>query len=449
MSDEFLPGMALAGSPQAGHAVDQAAGGGSFRLRRPDRLQVALEPCCLDEALGQDHPARLVWGLVERLDLSVFMEAVAAREGVPGRDATDPALLVGLWLYATIDNVGSARRLARLCGEHDAYRWLCGRVSVNHHMLSDFRVGHGAALDGLLTQLIAALRAQGVIDGERISQDSLRVRAAAGRSSYRRRATLEKLRDQAKEDVRRLKEQVQDPDDPTTDKRKQAARERAARERQERAEEALRLLPELEEVKTHHTGKPSKGREARVSTTDPEARRMKRGDGSIGPAYNLQFAVDARSRVVVGVSVHTGGDDQSQSTPMRERVEARTNTAVKEHLYDGGYVDKEEIQKAADAGVKVYAPLPKGKDGEPCTHARKDTAGVAAWRTRMMTEEAKEVYKLRASTSETVNADVSMNRTLGRLNVRGPGKVLCVALWATLAHHVVHRGPELLAALAA
>jgi transposase len=445
MNEERLPGMAATdeGVRAAGEDV------GLPRLRRPDRLQMTLEPRCLDEALGEDHPARLVWDLTRKLDLSKFLDAVAAREGVPGRDATDPALLVALWLYATIDNVGSARRLARLCEEHDAYRWLCGRVSVNHHMLSDFRVGHGAALDGLLTQLVAALRAQGVIDGARISQDSLRVRASAGRSSFHRRRTLEKMRAEAAEVVRRLKEQVQDPDDATTDKRKRAAQERAAREREERAREALALLPALEEIKEHQTGKPSKDREARVSTTDPQARRMKRGDGSTGPAYNVQFGADTKSRAIVNVSVHTGGDDQSQSTPMREGVQQRTGKAVEEHLCDGGYVDKEEIEKAHKAGVKVYAPLPKNKDGEPCTSGRRDTPGVAAWRERMMTEEAKKIYKLRASTSETVNADVSMKRTLSRFNVRGPTKVRCVALWASLAYMVVHLGSELLTALPA
>ena len=61
---------------------------------------------------------------------------------------------LALWLLATVDGIGSARRLARLCQEHDAYRWMRGNVPVNYHMLSDFRVAHQEALDGLLTQII-------------------------------------------------------------------------------------------------------------------------------------------------------------------------------------------------------------------------------------------------------------------------------------------------------
>lgn len=447
--DELLPGMAME-ADAVGTRPDQVGRPDLScppRLRRPDRFQMVMRPQNLDEVINAEHPVRLVWALVEKLDLTKFTETIAARGDAPGRPATDPRLLVALWLYATMENVGRARRLERLCDEHDAYRWICGGVTINHHTLSDFRVGHGDALDELLTQLVVALRDQGIVSGERISQDSLRVRASAGRSSYRRRATLEKLVGEARRRVEELKQRVHDPDDDTTDNRKHAARERAARERLERTERALQLLPELEAIKEHRTGKPSKDQEARVSTTDPEARRIRRGDGSMGPGYNVQFAADTGSRAILDVSIHTGSDDQSQSTPVRERVQQRTGVPVKEHLYDSGYLSKEEIEKADGAGVAVYTPLPEDKHGRPCVEHKRDTPGVTRWRERMQTDAAKEIYKLRASTSETVNADVATYRTLSRFNVRGPDKVRCVALWAALAYMAVQLGQELVKSL--
>ena len=86
------------------------------------------------------------------LDLRLFYAPIEAREGHAGRPATDPKILVGLWLYATADGVGSARELAELCRDHAAYRWICGGVSVNHHLLAEFRVGHETALDELLSE---------------------------------------------------------------------------------------------------------------------------------------------------------------------------------------------------------------------------------------------------------------------------------------------------------
>jgi transposase len=420
-------------------ATTTAANVAPPRLRRVDRHQVRMETYCLDDRLAADHRARLVWDVVRRLDVSGFMESIAARGSDPGRAATDPQILIALWLFATMDNVGSARRLARLCEEHDAYRWLCGGVSLNYHTLSNFRVEHERMLDGLLTQVITSLIELGLVKIDRISQDGLRVRASAGKSSFRRRKTLERLKNEVESDVKRLKRQREDPDDPRSSSQR-AAQERAARERGERITRALELLPELEAIKTHQTGKPSKHREARVSTTDPEVRRMKRGDGSIGPAYNLQFAIDVESRAAVGVSVAIEGDDRSQSEPMREQIRQRTGQSVKEHLYDGGYVKKTLIESASKENVTIYAPLPANNDGEPCTQHRGDTPGVKAWRERMMTDQAKEIYKQRASTAETINADVATHRTLRSLNVRGPTKVRCVALWAILSYNLLHFG---------
>ena len=204
------------------------------------------------------------------------------------------------------------------------------------------------------------------------------------------------------------------------------------------------MLPELEEVKKKHTGKPSKGREARVSTTDPEARRMKLGSGAVAPAYNVQYATDTASRAVLGVQVVNSGSDQGQSEPLREQVESRTGKQVKEHLFDGGYVKKELIERAEQSGVAIYAPLPKGNDGEPCTHQPDDKAGVAAWRERMQTEQGKRIYEQRASTSETVNGETVCHRALAAFNVRGLTKVTCVALWSALAYNIIHHGVALI-----
>ena len=158
----------------------------------PDRRQAVMQPCVLDELLEDDHPARTIWSVVERLDLSRFESAIVARGGDPGRAATDPRLLVSLWLYAYTRGVGSGRELDRLCGCRDAYRWLCGGVSLNYPTLNDFRVEHAEALDDLFTQVVMRLVQKDVVDIQRISRDGTRVRASAGGGSFRKHATLER-----------------------------------------------------------------------------------------------------------------------------------------------------------------------------------------------------------------------------------------------------------------
>ncbi len=127
---------------------------------------------------------RAVWGFVQALDLAALHEAVKAREGVPGQAPPAPELMMALWLWATVDGVGSGRQLARLCEQHLAYRWLCGGVSMNDHTLSDFRVAHAAVLDRLLAGGVAALVNEGLVTLEVLAQDGLKVRAAAGRARF-------------------------------------------------------------------------------------------------------------------------------------------------------------------------------------------------------------------------------------------------------------------------
>jgi transposase len=414
------------------------------RVRWPNRMQLELRPSDLDSLLPEGHRARVVWAWVEQADLSRMYAGIRAVEGGSGRTAIAPEILYALWLYATLDGVGTARTLARLAQAHDAYRWICGGVQVNYHTLSDFRSAHGEALDALLTDSVAALMAVGAVTLERVAQDGMRIRASAGAASFRRAETLEQCLEEARAQVAALKQQVEEDPGART-RRQQAARERAARERQERIEQALARLPELAEIKA----KQGKSRaQARASTTDAEATVMKMGDGGFRPAYNGQFATDTASQVVVGVAAVSVGSDMAQLLPMIEQIEARCGQSPEDWLVDGGYPAHEQLDGAA-AHTVVYAPVPKPKDPATDPHVAKDgdSEAVGAWRERMGTEEAKAIYKDRAATAECVNAQ-ARERGLTRLRVRGAAKVRCVLLLHALAHNLMRTlalAPDLLA----
>lgn len=403
------------------------------RLNTPNRRQVELRPVDLEGLLPSDHAARAVWSFVESLDLSALLDAIRSVEGNAGRPATDPRIFLALWLYATVEGVGSARLIERLTEEHDAYRWICGGVAVNHHSLSDFRVGQVELLDRVLTQSVAVLMNQGLVDLKRVSQDGMRVRASAGAASFRRREGLEKCLQAAKTQVRRLREEPErDPE--ASSRRHVAARQRAATEREARVQSALELLPEAESKKR---SKEERGK-ARVSTTDPEATVMKMADGGFRPAYNAQFAVDTGSQIVTGVMVSTLGSDQGRLTPMLEQHVERFGRVPKESLVDGGFVTLSELETATAQGTRVYAPptTPRDAARDPYQALPTDSPATAEWRARMGTEEAKEIYKERAATSECVNA-IARNRGLQRFLVRGRDKVRSVLLWYAITHNVM------------
>ena len=388
----------------------------------------------LDALLPEDHQARVVWEYVEGLDLTCLYESIRAVEGRPGRKPIDPRVLMALWLYATLDGVGSARQVDRLCQDHVAYQWICGGVTVNYHTLSDFRTANVALLDDLLTQSVAGLLHEELVTMNRVAQDGMRVRASAGTSSFRRGQTLERLEQEARRQIDALRKELQDDPGAATN-RQRAARERAWRERQEGLARARQAVPEIRRKKRGDKD------QARASTTDPDARFMKMPDGGIRPAMNVQLATDTGSGVITGVEVTNNGSDMGQMGPMIQQHDDRYGKPPGEMLADGGFAAREDIDSAARAErpTVVYAPVQNSrKDKGTKCYARQpaDTDAVAEWRQRMSTPEAQEIYKQRASTAEWANA-MARNRGMRQFLVRGLEKVKAVVLWFALAHNLV------------
>ena len=414
------------------------------RVLRPVRNQVEWVARDLDAVLPEDHPARAIWAFLDRLDLSPFYASIKSVLGRAGHPTTDPQVLLALWLFATSDGVGSARQIARLCKEHDAYRWICGGVPINYHTVSDFRVAHQEALDGLLTEILASMMDAGLVTLHHVAQDGMRVRASAGASSFRREPTLQRCLAEAEQQVAALAAEREQPD-PGRNARQVAARERAAQERQQRVERALRRMPKIQAAKerskrTESKAKRKKVSEARVSTTDPEARVMKMPDGGFRPAYNLQLATDEDSQVIVGVAVDTTGSDAGQAPPVLEQIVGRTGRLPEAYLMDGSFARREDVTALERRGVTVYAPTRSPRtttSGRTKADPRPDdTPAVARWRVRMETEEAKEIYKGRAATSECVNAH-ARRHTLTQLLVRGTRNVLSVLLLVAITHNLL------------
>jgi transposase len=429
--------------PEAEAKAEPAAVKGKPRLVLPNRAQVELRAVDLESLLPAEHPARAVWDFVESLDLSPLYAKVQSVEGAAGRPAIDPRIYLALWLYATIEGVGSARALERLTQQHDAYRWILGGVSVNHHSLSDFRVAHAEYLDGVLTHSVAVLMDQGLVKLKRVSQDGIRVRASAGAASFRREETLHRCLQEAEEQVRVLRQEVEHHPEATS-RRQAAARQHAAEDRRQRVKVALEQMPEVAAKKS-----AADKDKARVSTTDADARTMKMGDGGFRPAYNGQFAVDTEAQIVVGVEVSNSGSDQGKLVPMIDQIQERYGRLPSEILVDGGFAGLKDIEKASESGTVIYAPVskPKDKTRDPYVPLATDSPSVAQWRQRMGTPEAKEIYKQRASTVECVNA-LARNRGLQRLLVRGQHKARAILLWFAIAHNMM-RSLSLGAGLAA
>jgi transposase len=423
------------------------AGRGEARVVVANRAQLSWDLINPDGWLSPDHRARLVVGFVETLDLTVLYDKIAAREGTAGRPGADPAVLFALWLLATMDGIGSARELDRLTSQDLAYRWVACGVPVNYHGLSDFRVAHADVLDGLLTTTLAAFMAEGLFDADEIVVDGTKIKASAGKSSYKRALRLDEAEAKAKARVVTLKAEV-DADPAASSKRTQAARARGLRQTQERIEKARAKLAEIEAEKAERAKRSPKEvaeqKEARASLTDPQARRMRCADGAVRASYNVQIAATTDHGFVTAIMSTDRRNDSDLARPMVEESEQRLGRPIKRMLADTGFAQVDDIAALSsrpEAPVGVYIHPPRDRtDVKPATLLRRqkdrerEPQAIKDWRQRMTTNEAEATMKKRGRI-ERVNASFK-NRGFGTLLVRGLAKVQAVALWHALAHNL-------------
>src|SRR5271169_5178363 len=417
------------------------------RVVRPDRRQLRWDMIDLEGLLPADHRARLVLSFVESLDLSQLYDQVRSREGEAGRPAADPAVLLSLWLYATIEGVGSARELERLAQSDIAYRWLAGGVPLNYHGLADFRVESVEVLDRLLTQSVTALIAEGLISLDEIAVDGTKVRANASRKSFRTGEKLIKIEAAVVERLASLK-QALSSDPGASTRRRQAARERAARDVQARAARARAALERLEAERKSRTARHAKD-EARkkgpkASTTDPEARCMRFPDGAIRPAYNAQIAAAPKEGVIVSIELTDRRNDAGLAGPMVDDIArryGRTPPTAGRHQLRHSQGHRCARRSYRGSGQRLYAAAERKGDrqaGHAC--APDPQAGERTLLPQGMAgahgeRSGQAVYALRQRI-ERINAD-RKNHGFGFLPVRGLIKAKAHALWHALANNLM------------
>jgi transposase len=419
------------------------------RFMRADRLQTRFDFIDLESLLPSDHRARIVLRFVESLDLSALYDAIKAREGEPGRPPPDPAIVLALWLYATIEGVGSARQLDRLVQSDLAYRWIAGGVPLNYHGLADFRVAHVEVLDRLLSESVTALIKTGVVSLAEIAVDGTKVRANASRASFKTAGRLARIEAAVEQRLSTLKAEIA-TDPKASSQRRLAAAERAARDVKERAARARVALDKVraekeKRTKTHPQDEAKKASEPKASLSDPDARIMHFPDKALRPGYNVQVAATPREGIIISVEMTDRRNDAGLAMPMVDDIVRRYGKAPEKLLVDTHYATSEAIAALAShaaGAVTVFAPLPTERDDvKPATLANRkrkragEPENVKEWRSRMGTPAGQDTYRLR-NLIERLNAHLK-NHGFGFMPVRGLIKTKAVALWHALANNLI------------
>ena len=470
-------------------------------IRYVNRQQMSWRAVDVEHLIGEEHPARAIWTLVGRLDLSPFYRAIESSEEEGGRPAIDPQLLISLWVYAYSQGIGSAREVARRCEYDPAFQWLTGLAEVNYHTLADFRVEKQKELDELFTQVLAALSKEGLITLEQVMQDGTKIKALASCRSYRQEETI-------REHLERAQRRVAEMGDPRNEESSPKAKQAQARARREQQERLQSALEELQKWQARKSGEKAK-KETRVSTSDPQARAMHQPDGGLALSYNAQISTDAAQGLIVGVAVTQEPNDSGQLLPAVDRLEQRLEKKPQQMVADSGYTTRENIEKMARReidflGTMRYENVPRGsmlpnqlppsafpylpeknhcvcpegkvlqpagqrkrgpgiiyhvyearlEDCQACPrkpeccpdnqkHGRsvahpEESPLVMAFRKKMASEEARKQYRRRGRIVEFCHAWIKSKLGLRQFHVRGLKKVQMEMLWACLTYNLQH-----------
>lgn len=405
-----------------------------------------FETLCLDDLVPENHKVRIVWDFVTRMDLSVCYEEIHSYKAEKGRPTIDPKILLALWIYTIIDGNISARKLEELCNNHNIYKWICGGVSVNRTSLAEFRSLNPRKFDTLLTECLAVMMQSGLLTDVDFSQDGTRIKGSAGMNTYRKEPSLKELQVEMSAYIEELKNLEKRASD-TYEKREIQKKARFAKERAARIQAALETLNKarsdkiMNEKKTYNKVSEEDLAKVRASTTDPEIRRMKMGDGGYRLAYNVQFATGLDSRVIYGVDVVNTLDPGTPPRLMaqvQERLKKLKLGDIKTWIADAAYSSKIDIIMAATLfpNCIYYAP-PKPKEGEnPKQYKKNDCSALKTWRDRIGSESINEIFKKRCSTAEFSNMVVK-NKRLVEFSVRGSLKVKAMSILHSIAFNVI------------
>lgn len=487
----LLPGCDLSSSPQEQKKEEKKP-----RLRTVERKQMILHPVDIEHLVPEDHEVRAIWEITGLLDLSCYYDDVDAVEGEAGAPAFDPRLLISLWVYAYSKGIHSSREIARLSEYDPAYQWLTGMHPVNYHTLADFRSTHSDSLRQLFVEVLAILTSEGLVSMERVMHDGTRIKASAGRDTFREEKTLRRRLAEAEAQVKAMEEACEEEMTPRTKK----ARERAVRERKERLSHALE---ELEKIKSQ-----KRSTRTRTSTTDPECRIMGQSDGGYAPGYNVQISTDAHEKAIIAVSISQSPADQTLFKPAIDGIGKTAQRLPGKLVVDAGFTTRDAILTAEERGIDLIGSLPDAvagritllkkqgiaeafyserflfdperntyicPEGETlayegrsiqrgkttsrwrgkkcrdcpskincCPHAAKGRSlsrtendpVVAAFIAKMETDEAKAIYRQRGEVAEFPNAWIKAKFGLRQFRLRGLVKAGLEALWACLTYNI-------------
>lgn len=421
-----------------------------------DRQTSYLFPPSVEDWLPENHLARFIVEVIDRLDLTELTRQYAGR----GSAAHHPAVLLGLLMYGYATGLPSSRKIERATYDSVAFRYIAANTHPDHDTLAAFRRRCGAQFEQLFVQVLMLAREIGMLKLGRIAVDGSKIKANASRHSALSWGHIKKIEAQLQQEVKQLmalaesedRKQVPDgldvPQEIARRQERLAALDEAKRKLEERARERdTQAQAEYESKMAKRRVKREAGRKPggkdpepptsgpqdkdQINLTDEESRIMKVG-GGFDQCYNAQAAVDTASMLIVGSFITQAGNDSRQIEPLLEMLTERQEQLgpISQVLADTGYFSAANVAACEEAGIVPMIAMKREQHHMPVLDRfteppplRQDASLVEAMAHRLKTKTGRADYALRKQTVEPVFGIIKHVMKFRQFLVRGKQQV--------------------------
>lgn len=469
------------------------------RFRTIDRNQLLMRVVDVERLVAPDHSVRAIWAMSEKIDWTPYTQDIQAVEGRAGRPPWNPQLLACVWIYAYTQGISSAREIARRLAFDPSFQWLAGMEQINYHTLADFRT-KAQNVEQLFIQLLGVLSAEGLISLERVTHDGTKVCANASSKSFRRAARIHEHLEVARKHLAAMGNPLTEETARERSARRTAAQLRVNRleaatevlaellaekkpdEKEPRASETdpdARIMKQgnggyapsynvqLSEDSKHDIIVAVGVSQARNDYNEliPAVERVKAGTSRLprewvsDGGFTTRENILAMEKMDVELFGSLGDHSSKASAQMRRRgiseayypsafaYDPTLNTyrcpAGQMLVYEGRELRSGVVRQFYRAERETCRSCPQQAQccpgniskGRRVSHLVEDPC-VAAFREKMQTERAKQVYRTRSALAEFPNAWIKAKFGLRQFCVRGLIKVTAEAFWAALTYNI-------------
>lgn len=333
-----------------------------------------LLPPSIEELITENHPVRVVNGIVEQLDLKLLVQEYN-KEGKP---SYHPKMMLKVMIYAYMDSTYSSRKIEKAMRENINFMWLAAQQVADHNTIARFRSKKlNTIFKDIFKQVVLLLAQEGLVTLKEVFTDGTKIESVAGRYTFvwgnaikTNKAKMEQQLEAMWQYAQSIADQQDD--DPTPPDFKKIDKQKVENTVKKiekiisnnpkattKAKAKLRYIKKnfpqnLDKYQKQEQTLASRGS---YSKTDPDATFMRMKDdhmnnGQLKPGYNVQ--ISSQSQFVIHYSLHQTTNDQNTLKPHFDTFEYLYGFLPEQLTADAGYGSEENYQYLEQKQIEAF-----------------------------------------------------------------------------------------------